>query len=238
MLAFGNNALMAKETFMRQLEEKIIRGKLAVGEKLPTEREFEEQTGIGKSAIHCALVELEHKGFISIIPRKGAYVADYAKEGTADTLNEVLRCNGGRLSFKMSVEIVELRNAIEGGALIRLAAHHTDEDIARLNAALDVLRSVDVNTMEIPEIAEIESRFHLLICELSGNDMFSLVMNSFAQISSALWQACTLFWGVGGFIKHDEEIIGMIERGEGHKAQMFIEDVFSQYLEAFYKNKD
>lgn len=238
MTELRNMTTLSKDEFVWQLEERIIRGKLLVGEKLPTEREFEEQTGIVKSAIHCALIELEHKGFINIVPRKGAYVADYAKEGTADTLNEVLRYNGGRLSFKMSVEIVELRNAIEGGALIRLAAHHTDEDIARLNAALDVLRSVDVNTTEIPEIAAIESRFHLLICELSGNDMFSLVMNSFAQISSALWQACTLFWGVGGFIKHDEEIIGMIERGEGHKAQMFIEDIFSQYLEAFYKNKE
>ena len=233
-----NKAPITKEEFIRQLEDHIIRGRLAVGQKLPTEREFEQQTGIGKSAIHCALIELEHKGFINIIPRKGAYVANYAKEGSADTLNEVLRCNGGRLSFKMSVEIVELRNAIEGGALIRLAKQHTDEDIAKLRAALDLLRSVDVNTTEIPEIAEIESRFHLLICELSGNDMFSLVMNSFAQISAALWQTCALFWGVGGFIKHDEELIGMIERGEGHEAQKFIESIFAQYLDAFYKNKE
>ena len=238
MSADKKNEPMTKEEFIRQLEERIIRGKLAVGQKLPTEREFEQQTGIGKSAIHCALIELEHKGFINIIPRKGAYVANYAREGSADTLNEVLRCNGGRLSFKMSVEIVELRNAIEGGALIRLAAHHTDEDIAKLRSALDSLRSVDVNTTEIPEIAEIESRFHLLICELSGNDMFSLVLNSFSQISAALWQTCALFWGVDGFIKHDEELIGMIERGEGHEAQKFIENVFAQFLDAFYKNKE
>lgn len=238
MPALKNTTSLHKDEFVRQLEERIIRGKLAVGEKLPTEREFEEQTGIGKSAIHCALVELEHKGFINIVPRKDAYVADYAKEGSADTLNEILRCNGGRLSFKMAVEIVELRNAIEGGALIRLAARHTDEDIAKLWSALDEFRSADVNAMQIPEIAEIECRFHLLICELSGNDMFSLVMNSFSKISAVVWQACTLFWGVGAFIRHDEELIEMIERGEGHKAQMFIEDIFAQYLEAFYKNEE
>lgn len=226
-----------KEEFIRWLEERIIRGKLAVGEKLPTERTFEQQTGIGKSAVHGALIELEHKGFIKILPRKGAYVSNYVREGTADTLNEILRCNGGRLSVKMSIEIVELRNAIEGGALIRLAKQHTDEDLAKLNAALDELRAVDVGTAEIAEIAEIESRFHLLICELSGNDMFSLVMNSFATISAALWQRCALFWGVGGFIRHDEALIDMISRGEGHEAQIYIENVFAQFLEAFYQSE-
>ncbi len=228
---------MTKEEFIRWLEDRIIRGRLAIGEKLPTEREFEKQTGIGKTGIHGAMLELEHKGFIKIVPRKGAYVANFGKEGTADTLNEVLRCNGGRLSFKMSVEIVELRNAIEGGALIRLAAKHTDEDILKLRQALDALRRVDVNLIEIPEIAKIESRFHLLICELSGNDMFSLVMNSFSQISDALWQCCALFWGVGGFIKHDQALLDMIERGQGHEAQIYIEDIFSQFLEAFYQNQ-
>lgn len=237
-MSFQKNKLPGtKDEFIRWLADRIIRGKLAVGEKLPTERDFERQTGIGKSAIHGALVELEHKGFIKIIPRKGAYVSNYAREGTVETLNEVLRSNDGRLSLKMSMELVELRNAIEGGALIRLAQRHTGEDIAKLHAALDKLRAVDVGTAEIEEIAELESRFHMLICELSGNDMFSLVMNAISPISTALWQRCALFWGVGGFIRHDEALIGMISRGEGHEAQIYIENIFSQFLEAFYQNE-
>lgn len=233
----GEAKPMTKVEFISHLENLIIRGKLAAGDKLPTERAFEQQTGLGKSAVHGALIELEHKGFINIVPRKGAYVADYAREGTADTLNEVLRCNGGKLSLKMSVEIVELRNAIEGGALIRLAAHHTEEDIAKLRSALDKLRAVDAASGGVPLIAELESRFHQLICELSGNDMFSLVINSFSQISTVLWQTCAMFWGIDGFIEHDEALIGMIERGEGHEAQVFIENIFAQFLEAYFEGR-
>ncbi len=236
MSAVKVNMPKTKEEFIKYLQERIIKGKLPVGEKLPTEREFEQQTGIRKSTIHAALVELAQKGFLDIAPRRGAYVANFAREGTTDTLTEVLRCNDGKLSAKMSFEIVELRNAIEGGALIRLAANHTQEDIERLKAALNELRSVDINSMEIPEIAQIESRFHLLICELSGNDMFLLVMNSFAPICSVLWQCCALFWGVDGFIEHDEMLIQMIEQGEGHRAQQYIEDVFSSFLEAYTKS--
>lgn len=227
-----------KEDFIVCLEERIIRGKLPVGSKLPTERDFETETGIGKSAIHTAMVELEHRGFIDIIPRKGAYVANFAKSGNADTLAAVLRCNGGKMSFKMAVEVVELRNAIEGGALVKLSKCRTEEDLKALNSALDRLRLADVSAMEIPEIAEIEGQFHMLICELSGNDMFSLVMSSFFPISSELWQCCAMFWGVGGFIEHDEHIISLLERGEGAEARSYIESIFAQFLEAYYKNAE
>lgn len=227
--------LSPKEVLIHEIEERIIRGKLSVGEKLPTERELEAQTGVSKSVVHFALIELERRGFLTIIPRRGVYVADFAKTGSAETLNEILRYNGGKLSVKMSIEIVELRNAIEGGALIRLAAEHTDEDLVRLRAALAEMKDEKTRELEIPEIAEMESRFHYLICELSGNEMFSLVMNSFSTISGVLWQYCAMFWGIDGFIEHDEMLIGMVERGEGHEAQKYIEDIFAVFLDAYTK---
>ena len=236
MIFNTKNIPQNKEDFTKALEERIVSGKLAAGTRLPTEREFSEQTGIGKSAIHAAVMELERKGFVDIVPRKGAYVADFAKTGTIDTLSEVLRCNGGKLSFDMSVNIVQLRNAIEGGALLRLAENHTDDDIKKLRTALDKLRQADIKTIEVPEIAALERGFHMLICELSGNSMFSLVLNSFMYLSAAIWQYCALFWGLEGFIAHDEALIDMIERGEGNKAREYIEDIFAQFLDAFFKN--
>lgn len=225
-----------KEVLIREIEERIMRGKLSVGEKLPTERELAAQTGVSKSIVHFALIELERRGFLTIIPRRGAYVADFSKTGNAETLNEILRYNGGKLSVKMSIEIVELRNAIEGGALIRLAAKHTDEDLASLRSALAEMKEKKTRGLEIAEIAEMESRFHYRICELSGNEMFALVMNSFSTISGILWQYCAMFWDIDGFIEHDEAIIGMIERGEGHEAQKYIEDIFAAFLDAYKKS--
>jgi DNA-binding FadR family transcriptional regulator len=225
-----------REIFINEIEGRIIKGKLAVGEKLPTERELEAQTGITKSVIHFALKDLEKLGFIRIEPRKGAYVADFARQGNVETLNEMLRYNGGKLSYKMSVEIVELRNAIEGGALIRLAANHTDEDIEKLRAALNELREAVGKELEISELSDISIRFHTLICDLSGNDMFILMMKAFAPISKVLWDICASFWGTEGFLEQDEHIIELIEQGRGHEAQIYIENIFAQFLSAF--NRD
>ncbi len=221
-----------KELFIRQIEDQIISGRLAVGEKLPTERELETETGISKSVIHFALKDLERIGFVKIIPRQGIYVDDYARSGSFETLNEILRYNGGKLTVKMLTEMTELRNALEGGALIKLATNHSDEDINKLRASVDELREVAGEDMHPSELAEIAKKFHYLICDLSGNDMFPLVMNAFAPLSNLVWQYCVHFWGAERFIEHDEKIISMIEHGEGHEAQKFIEDLFAQYLEA------
>lgn len=222
-----------RELFIREIEGRIIKGKLSVGEKLPTERELAEQTGISKSVVHFALKDLESLGFIRTVPRHGAYVADYMKTGSIDTLNELLRYNGGKLSFKMSVELVELRNAVEGGALIRLAELHTPEDIEKLRACVKELEDIRDKEPEIKELGAMASHFHFLICELSGNDMFSLMMNSFAPMSAVLWENCAAFWGVEGFIRQDSALIDMIEAGRGYEAQKYISDIFRQFLTAF-----
>ena len=222
-----------RELFIKEIEGRIIKGKLSVGEKLPTERELEAQTGISKSVIHFALKDLENLGFIRIEPRKGAYVADFARHGSFETLNEMLRYNGGKMSYKMSVEMVELRNAVEGGAMIRLAASHTDEDIKKLRDSLDEVRAAVGKDVELSELADITSRFHALICDLSGNDMFSLMMNAFSPMSKVLWENCAFFWGAEGFLEQDEHIIDLIEQGRGHEAQVYIENIFAQFIEAF-----
>lgn len=220
-----------RDSFIDQIEKQIIKGTLVLGEKLPTEREFEEQTGINQSVIHYALKDLERMGFIKIIPRRGTFVADFAKNGTFETLNELLRHNDGRLSIKMGVEIVELRNAIEGGALIRLAASHTDEDMRKLRDCLDELRSDKVNEMSIKELAALTARFHYLIIELSGNDMFLLTMNAFFNISRNIWVACAQFWGAEGFLEQDAHLLDLISQGKGHEAQEYLEDIFAQFME-------
>ena len=221
-----------RELFIRQIEDQIISGKLSVGEKLPTERELETETGIKQSVIHYALKDLERMGFVTIRPRQGVYVADYMKTGSIDTLNELLRYNGYRLTLKMGTDLVELRNALEGGALIRLAEEHTPEDIAALKAAVEELRAMNEEEHTTTELADVAKKFHYLICDLCGNDIIPLIMNAFSTISNQVWKMCIRFWGVEGFIAHDEKIIELVESGKGHEAQSYIEEIFNQYLEA------
>lgn len=220
----------AKECFFESIKAKILSGELRPGEKLPSERELAESTGINKSAIHLAIKDLERTGFLSIVPRHGTYVADYVSSGNYDTLHELLRSGESYLTRQRIVALVETRNAIEGGALIRLAGSHTKDDIRALEEYIDRFKASRGKGLSDVRLGEMTKDFHYLICKLSGNEVFILLMNSFAEISRGLWRHCAGHWGLEGLIEQSEHIVELIKTGRGLDAQVYITDKFNEFV--------
>ena len=225
----------AKECFFESIKAKILSGELRPGEKLPSERELAESTGINKSAIHLAIKDLERTGFLSIVPRHGTYVADYVASGNYDTLHELLRSGESYLTRQRTVALVETRNAIEGGALIRLAPpphppSHTEDDIRVLEEHVERFRASRGKGLSDVRLGEMTKDFHYLICKLSGNEVFILIMNSFSEISRGLWRHCAGHWGLEGLIEQSEHIVELIRSGRGLDAQVYITDKFNEFV--------
>ena len=107
-----------KELFIERIEGMILSGTLKPGDRLPSERELAEQMKISKTIVHIGLADLARMGFLEVTPRRGTVVADFTETGNLETLNAILRYNGGKLDRQMVVSIIELRSAVEGGALI------------------------------------------------------------------------------------------------------------------------
>jgi len=227
-----------RESFISEIKDRIIKGKLAVGDKLPTERELEAQTGISKSVIHFALKDLEQMGYIKILPRQGAYVADYARNGGFDIINEQLLYNEGMFNYKTTVEIVELRNALEGCALIRLAAKHTDEDIAALHRTVEEMRTLAAAENEdISALAELTKRFHFQIVELCGNRTFVGILGPLLPLATVIWEYCASYWGGPKLLEHGERLLEFIEAGRGYEARNYIEETCMQLMNALKDGK-
>ncbi len=220
----------AKECFFESIKSKILTGELAPGQKLPSERELAESTGINQSAIHLAIKDLERTGFLSVAARHGTYVADYMASGSYETLHEILRSGEGYMTRERVVALVETRNAVEGGALIRLAASHTEEDIRILEDCIENFRAARGRGLGADELGAMTKDFHYLICKLSGNEVFILLMNSFAEISHGLWRHCAGHWGLEGLIAQSEHIVALIKAGRGLDAQVYITEKFNEYV--------
>ena len=220
----------AKECFFENIKSKILTGELSPGQKLPSERELSERTGINQSAIHLAIKDLERTGFLDIVPRHGTYVADYIASGNYDTLHEILRSGEQHMTRERIVSLVETRNAIEGGALIRLAASHSDEDIRVLEEYIERFKAVRGQGLGADELGTMTKEFHYLICRLSGNEVFILLMNSFTEISQGLWRHCAGHWGLEGLIEQSEHIVELRKAGRGLDAQVYSTEKFAEYV--------
>ena len=220
----------AKECFFEDIKSKILTGELTPGQKLPSERELAGRTGINQSAVHLAIKDLERTGFLNIVPRHGTYVADYIASGNYETLHEILRSGERLMTRERVVALVETRNAVEGGALIRLAASHTDEDIRVLEEYIERFKAVRGQGLGADELGAMTKDFHYLICKLSGNEVFILLMNSFAEISQGLWRYCAGHWGLEGLIEQSEHIVSLVKSGRGLDAQVYITEKFNEYV--------
>lgn len=219
-----------KECFFEDMKTKILTGELAVGQKLPSERALAQQTGVNQSAVHLAIKDLERTGFLRIVPRHGTYVCDYITNGNYDTLHEMLKNGSRQLTTERITELIETRNALEGGAMIRLAKKHSPSDILLLKRHIMQFKQAQDDDLSAAELGKMTRDFHFLICRLSGNEVIILLMNSFSEISDDLWRHCAGHWGIKGLIEQSEHIVRLIEQGKGLEAQVYITEKFNEYV--------
>ena len=217
-----------KELFVEQIVKAILAGRLRPGDRLPTERELAEKMEINRSLVHSGIEELARMRFIRIEPRRGNFVAAYAKDGDFNTLTAIAKYTGGELSRPTRTALVETRNAIVGGAMIRLAKTGTEDDFRRLREL--VARQREQAEHDPADAAEYMLNFNLLLTQLSGNTIFALIMNSFAPTNMSFWEKCVEHWGVDTIFKQEDKIIELLENGKGHEAALYIENIFEHYL--------
>ena len=212
-----------KEMFVNQFEEMILSGKLSIGEKLPTERELAEEMHVSRSIINGGIVELERKGFLEVIPRKGTFVADYRKKGNLEVLMSIMNYNGGHLRRSEIKAILEVRIALSNLLVSLLIPRITDEQIEELHGHVMGIKNANNPT----EASNAAFAFQHGMAQLSDNTLIPLIFSSFEVAVLELWEHfCDLYgieelynnnyglWkkiserDVEGAIQHIEESIG------------------------------
>ncbi len=130
----------AKETLKRA----IMKGELHPGPVF-SEQAVAAQMGISKTPVHNALLELETKGFVSILPRRGFVV--------------------NRLSQQELVELFEYRKALECAVVENLTRNQDPDGLAQLQALLEEHLSSDNSS----DFSRLDRRFHEKMAELCAN---------------------------------------------------------------------
>src|SRR4051812_44835412 len=108
------------EQVVRRLSADIAAGRLASGERLPSERELARALGVGRASVREALAALANQGLLETRPGSGSFVAP----GAAAALR-----GGPELSHDASPsDVLEARALLEP-AVARLAASRAGADI-------------------------------------------------------------------------------------------------------------
>jgi DNA-binding GntR family transcriptional regulator len=147
-----------------KLREAILSGTFTPGQKL-VEKDLWQSLGVSRTVLREALQHLQAEGLIHNIPYKGPVVAT--------------------LSLKEVNDLYAVRGALEGLASAEFARHANAEQMTKLRAALDYLRTPAASETT-QSLLSAKNAFYAVLLEGCGNQMIGELLTQLNNRVTAL----------------------------------------------------
>jgi DNA-binding FadR family transcriptional regulator len=168
---------MTRATLSAYLEEQIVSGRLAAGEKLPSERQLADRHGVSRPIVREALRSLVERNLVEIQPARGTFVRHARATDAAGHLDALYR-----RSQATPRDLVEARTMLECAA-VELAAQRATED--EIEAIARTLIEYDRGTT-LFERARYDMAFHLAVARAAGNPVIETMFGSITALTVEL----------------------------------------------------
>jgi DNA-binding FadR family transcriptional regulator len=153
------------EALVAQIES----GRLAPGQRLPTEQAIVAATGVSRTVVREALASLRARGLITTRQGLGAFVADR-------TTHRSFTISSGEVSLEDTLHVLELRISIEVEATGLAAERRSETELDEIRARF---LAVCATKGEAGAGADEDFAFHRAILSATGNPYFTRVFDVF-----------------------------------------------------------
>ena len=160
---------------VEQIEEAIINGTLAAGEKLPPERDLKETFSISRGTLREALRVLEQKRLIDIQlgAGGGAIVREVTPEAMTNGLSLLVRQKEVPLK-----DLQEFRMDIEGNIARLAAMRMTEEKTAKLEQILTFAKELLDQHKGWEPYVEADAHFHMMLADIADNAIYAYIQTA------------------------------------------------------------
>lgn len=166
----------ASEDIALKLEAAILDGRLAPGERLPSERDMQVRFGMGRGVVREAIKMLQQKGLLEV--RKGAKGGAYVRQLQLANVSESLA-----LFLKQQPvapeKLIEFRESVDQTITLLAIARATAGEKAQLLA--EALRFEALLRGPEPDpaaTAELDRQLNLMLARMAANPLFEWVMHA------------------------------------------------------------
>ena len=154
-----NEFLPLRDVVFNTLRQAILTGELKPGERL-MEIHLANKLGVSRTPIREAIRKLELEGLVTMIPRRGAEVAQITEKSMSDVL--------------------EVRRAMDALCTVLACERISEAEIAELSAACDKFAAA-ANTKDIRKCAQADVDFHDIIVRATGNKRLVQLINNLSE---------------------------------------------------------
>jgi GntR family transcriptional repressor for pyruvate dehydrogenase complex len=161
------------EQIVSQIEQRIEKGELKVGDQLPSERELAEQFAVSRTAVREAVKALREKGLVEILAGRGTFITN----GTTDKIRNSLDLLMKFGATNGAANLVEVRGILEPEIAAIAAMRITDEYIAAMQDAVNIME-VATASNNSDAFVEADLDFHLALAEATQNPIIPALIDS------------------------------------------------------------
>lgn len=159
------------EQVAEQITAWITDNGLKPGDRLLPERELASRLGVSRATVSQALVALEVIGVVAVRHGDGAVLTESAG---STKIMEALREHAKRLP-----EIIDARDALETKIASLAAERHTEEDLKRIDRALEVMeKDIDEGGRGVQG----DEQFHVAVTAASHSSLLSKLMTEISDL--------------------------------------------------------
>ncbi len=155
-------------TVVNQIIDMIANGELRAGEKLPSERQFQELLKVGRPSVREALSALQIMNICETRVGDGTYITSLDPQNMTKPFEIIML-----LSKPSLIELFEMRELLETGAIRLAAKHMTKAEADELVRLASLGPSLIANAREF---VRVDGEIHLLISTASRNSVIKNVM--------------------------------------------------------------
>ena len=195
----------------------VLDGHLASGDEFPSQGQLCEELGVSRSVIREAMKTLQSQGLIEISQGRLPRVLPAEPTAVIDTLGMLMRRSDISL-----LQLVEVRRPLEL-EIAELAARRAEQKhIAELRESVDALHHAD----DLATQVSADVRFHKTLADASGNPLFGIVLDVFAQLLHESRRRTLAQSGKNVALSYHRRILSAVEERDAVKAR----DLMSKHM--------
>ncbi|MEU8542289.1 FCD domain-containing protein [Streptomyces sp. NPDC048717] len=220
------------ELVLESVEEQVLAGELKAGDRLPPERELAQALGVSRSALREALRVMETIGVLVATAGRGPDAGARIVQNPDDALGRLLRLHVALGSYSLE-DVLEARVTLERSSFEAAARFADEEQLAEAARLLERMREPDLS---ITEFNDLDTRFHVYIARVSGNELISTLTSAVREAVRTLIlkaeEATGEDWPATARALDEQhtELLRLIRAGEGGRAA----DLVEQHIRGFH----
>ncbi len=161
------------EKVIAHIRERIESGTLAIGDRLPTERELALRLGIGRNSTREALRTLENMGVTRSVQGSGNYLSGDMTGNLSGMIDMMLL-----MRAMAPEEIRNFRSHMEQTVCAMILENpHAEPILTRLQQVLDAFPAADAAAK-----VELDREFHYQLIQATGNRMLIFLMGAIMDV--------------------------------------------------------